>query len=297
MNTLDTHFHYDFLPPQARGPFLEQIAGHGVGIIAQTLTPSGFLDLEEAEHARLAADASLTSATSVTSTTSVTAATPAAAPPLSVGYHPWYMTPDYGSELNVFADALSRTRFVGEIGLDFSPRRLEPVPAELQMDILRQLFTILQGSESGAPTVLSIHTVRSASQVLDLAASCGLDAAATIPVFHRFAGTSDELTRLIRAGGYISVSRQMLESKRGRAYVTQVPADRLLLETDLPSEPASADASAGPAADVAGALARGVAEALRSTIGELAQLRGIEEAELASQIDHNTIRVFGADTR
>lgn len=285
MTTLDTHFHYDFLPPQARGPFLEQIAGHGVGIIAQTLTPSGFLDLEEAERARLAADASATSAT------------PAAAPPLSVGYHPWYMTPDYGSELNVFANALSRTRFVGEIGLDFSPRRLDAVPAELQMDILRQLFTILRGSESAAPTVLSIHTVRSASQVLDLAASCGLDAAATIPVFHRFAGTSDELTRLIRAGGYISVSRQMLESKRGRAYVTQVPADRLLLETDLPPEPASADASAGPAADVAGALARGVAEALRSTIGELAQLRGIEEAELASQIDHNTIRVFGADTR
>ena len=28
----------------------------------------------------------------------------------------------------------------------------------------------------------------------------------------------------------------MLETKRGRAYVTQVPADRLLVETDLPRE-------------------------------------------------------------
>lgn len=29
----------------------------------------------------------------------------------------------------------------------------------------------------------------------------------------------------------------MLESKRGRAYIRQVPADRLILETDLPEQP------------------------------------------------------------
>ena len=43
---LDTHYHYDFLPPQARTVFLNEIAEAGVEVVAQTLTPSDFVALE-----------------------------------------------------------------------------------------------------------------------------------------------------------------------------------------------------------------------------------------------------------
>ena len=55
---LDTHYHYDFLPPQARTAFLHEIAEEGVEIVAQTLTPSGFLALETEEKNRVEASSS-----------------------------------------------------------------------------------------------------------------------------------------------------------------------------------------------------------------------------------------------
>ena len=100
-----------------------------------------------------------------------------------------------------------------------------------------------------------------------------------MPIFHRFGGTSDELTRLIRAGGYISVNPRMLRTKRGRAYVSQVPVDRLLLETDLPREPGSGDAVEVVSAEVVAAL--------RDTVAEVATLRRMDEAELKNALAKN----------
>lgn len=88
---LDTHFHYDFLPPQERAPFVAELARRGACVVAQTLTPSAFVRLEAAESAH------------------------DAVPRLSVGYHPWHIGPDYAAQLRVFADALTRTRFVGRL--------------------------------------------------------------------------------------------------------------------------------------------------------------------------------------
>ena len=39
MRLIDTHFHYDFLPPASRECFKAGIAQEGVEIIAQTVRP------------------------------------------------------------------------------------------------------------------------------------------------------------------------------------------------------------------------------------------------------------------
>ncbi|WP_341740926.1 TatD family hydrolase [Trueperella pyogenes] len=131
---LDTHFHYDFLPPQERAPFVAELARRGACVVAQTLTPSAFVRLEAAESAH------------------------DAVPRLSVGYHPWHIGPDYAAQLRVFADALTRTRFVGEVGLDFAPRRLAEVPADLQTDVFRRLLDHIDAASLSDPHILSIHT-------------------------------------------------------------------------------------------------------------------------------------------
>ena len=254
MRLIDTHFHYDFLPPASRECFKADIAQEGVEIIAQTVRPSGFVELER-ENLPMAA----------------------------VGYHPWYIDGNYERELEIFREALPHTRFVGEIGLDFAPRRLDDVPAETQIHVLTGILDAVQASSQ--PHILSIHTVRSADRVLDLleprldsGKGVGLGQN-LVPIFHRFGGTNDELTRLIRAGGYISVNPLMLRTKRGRAYVSQVPVDRLLLETDLPHEPGS-----GYAAEVVSAE---VVAALRDTVAEVAALRRMDEAELKNALAKN----------
>lgn len=274
---LDTHYHYDFLPPQVQSAFLEELAQAGVEIVAQTLTPSDFVALEAEEKRRV--EASSSGSPGGPRPSSLTS------PRLSVGLHPWNIGPDYQRELDIFAQALTRTRFVGEVGLDYVPRRLQQVPAETQAEVFRRILDILSSQRADGPYVLSIHAVRSAGQVCD--ALEATDTSGMVPIFHRFGGTSDELTRLIRQGCYISVNPAMLATKRGRAYVTQVPLDRLLLETDLPESNEHGD-------DLGRTHARELIETLNATVSTLAALRHQDPGELAASIMHTAQQLYGA---
>ena len=205
---IDTHFHLDFITDlDKRALFVRESTQLGVQVVAQTVLPSHF-----------ARDIDL-----------YTPGGPLEGAVPSLGFHPWWID-GWERELDIFAEMVGRTRHIGEIGLDFSPRRLETVPQHVQVAVLRRVLDTVSdaAASTSEPYVLSIHAVRSASAVLDLLEGCP-----ALPVFHWFSGTSDELTRLIRMGGAISVNPRMLETKRGRAYAKQVPADRLYLETDL----------------------------------------------------------------
>lgn len=233
---LDTHFHYDFLSPVLRPAFDEALRAQGVQVVAETLLPSAYRELRQV--------------------------TPPAGPLLSIGFHPWWMTSptQVEAELEIFETEVASTRLIGEIGLDFLPRRLETSPAEVQLGALRRIVSaVLQaadGQPEQKPYVLSLHAVRATTAMLDLFEELALPGAPVVPVIHRFGGTSDELTRLMKLGGCISVHPQMLESKRGRAYIRQVPADRLLLETDLPEQPTDALDTQLFAQEVGGRLRR-----------------------------------------
>lgn len=246
---LDTHYHLDFLGEQ-QDLFLDAIASHRVALVAQTLTPSSFR----------AYDA------------------PRVLP--SLGYHPWNIQPErVEEELAGFDSAVGSTHFIGEIGLDFTPRRLETADTALQVRVLRHIME--SALRQGREYVLSIHAVRAATEVLDLVEALGLASKKITPIMHRFGGTSDELTRLIRLGGCISVGPQMLATKRGRAYATQVPTDRLLLETDLPGDGAVSVVE----------HASELVEALNSTLSTLTELRG---TKVRDAIADNQRRLYGS---
>ena len=156
-----------------------------------------------------------------------------------VGLHPWWIADGRcgAAEVDLLCELASRERFIGEVGLDFSPRFAGTE------GIQTQAFERLCQALSQRPLVgraLSIHAVRAAGTTLDILESNGLlgDApnSPTI-IFHWFSGTSDEFVRARIAGCYLSVNERMLVTKRGREYARQIPLDRLLLETDAPAEP------------------------------------------------------------
>lgn len=240
----DTHFHLDFITdPHERAAFVREAAARGVGLVAQTVLPSDFA----ASIADFAPGGLLDFPVRDSQTGT---AEPAALPAL--GFHPWWIRDETQAkeELDIFAAHVGATRYIGEVGLDFSPRRLDATPRPLQEAVLRRILetvgdaaagmvsdTVLaavgdKAASASEPYVFSVHAVRAVSAVLDIWEECAPAHAQLI--IHWFSGTSDELTRLMRAGGFISVNPRMLESKRGRAYIRQVPSDRLLLETDLP---------------------------------------------------------------
>lgn len=239
---LDTHYHFDFIDEGVRLPFLRACTKRGLRLVAQTLLPSRFYEnLEWAANACRDAGANLGAGGDEGAEVHW--------PAWSLGLHPWYIEEAHiGEELELFGSGLEKTRLIGEVGLDFAPRRLEAVPAQLQVEVFSEVVTMSceAANRGGAfrreadkssflPYVLSIHAVRAASTALDLLEGSDALGRGLVPVFHRFSGTSDDLMRLIRIGGYISINPAMLTSKRGRAYIRQVPEERLLVETDLPA--------------------------------------------------------------
>lgn len=206
---IDTHYHFDFIDPSQREAMASELASRNITLIAQTLTPSSYVEFAKdwGGHSRVLP---------------------------AIGFHPWHIAAGtYEAELEIFAEQIGSVRFVGEIGLDYTESRLATADRDLQRDVFRQVLTLAAAAAGQDPRVLSIHTVRSASDALDILDEVGGN---LVPIFHRFNGTSDELTRIITAGGYISIHPVMTTTKKGRAYISQVPSDRLLLETDLPHE-------------------------------------------------------------
>lgn len=156
-----------------------------------------------------------------------------------VGLHPWWIADGRcgAVEVDLLCELASRKRFIGEVGLDFSPRFAGT--EEIQAQAFERLCQALSQCPL-AGRVLSIHAVRAAGRTLDILESSGLlkDApnSPTI-IFHWFSGTSDELVRARHAGSFFSINERMLATKRGREYARQIPLNRLLLETDAPAEP------------------------------------------------------------
>jgi len=108
--------------------------------------------------------------------------------------------------------------------------------------------------------VISLHSVRTAKQVLDIVERTGVHRTCT-PILHWFTGSKSEIRRAIDLGCYFSVNEQMLKTLRGRSLLETVPLARLLTETDAPFQ-SGADGPKAPG-DIEGAVSM-IAESLRS---------------------------------
>ena len=239
----DMHCHLGFCADSAQAA--RELAAQGVGAFSNTVTPAEFAE----QRAALADAANVR---------------------VGAGLHPWW-----AGEFDPFADwdrlygLVARNRFIGEVGLDFSPRQADT--RKVQLDALT---CIAHACARTGNKVLSVHAVRAVDQVLDELERASVFGGLTgnACIIQWFSGTSDQLTRARRAGCFFSVNPRMLESKRGRAYAQAIPADRLLLETDEPaSEGAPWDAVR-------------VRELVEGSLAQLAALRGDDPAELRERI-------------
>ena len=187
---------------------------------------------------------------------------------VGVGLHPWWLADGSCGEADVgrAAELARRARYVAEVGLDFAHGRGESAPAQLDA-----LGRVLDACAGGAH-VLSVHAVRAGTPLLDLLEEHGTCDGNTV-VLHWFSGTGDEVARARRMGCLFSVGARMLATRRGREYARQIPARRLLLETDLPSsrEDGARRAPGEQAAE------------LRQALDALCELHGPDAARLIAE--------------
>ena len=198
---------------------------------------------------------------------------------VGAGLHPWWLADGRcdGADAAKAALAAAQSTFVGEVGLDFSPRYQES--RALQIEAL-DLILRNCAERPRAGRVISLHAVRSAETVMDILERYDLTRSATC-TFHWFSGTSDELARARKIGCYFSINERMLTSKKGREYARQIPVERLALETDAPPElhaPYAAEA---------------LETSLDAALDRLAELRKMDRDELASHVAETSARLLG----
>ena len=185
---------------------------------------------------------------------------------VGLGLHPWWIADGRlgPQDVALFERLAKDERFIGEVGLDFGRDRAETRDAQV-----------------AAFERVSIHAVKAAGEALDVLERAGA-LVGNACIFHWFSGASDELQRAVRAGCFFSINPRMLASKRGRAYAQAVPAERLLLETDAPSQ-------AGERYDAPAEAAR-----LAAMLEALADLRRTPRDDLAARIARTSRQLFAS---
>lgn len=197
---VDFHCHLDLYPDLAEA--IAQCESERTATLAVTTTPKAFR-----QNLKLASTSQFVR--------------------VALGLHP-HLAAERKSELVLFEALLPETRYVGEIGLDAGPRFFRSMPEQTEV------FTrILAMCAAAGGKILSVHSVRTASKVLDLIEDM-LPVGRGRVVFHWFSGTKAEARRAAMLGCYFSVNQAMLEKPKGRELVQSLPTDRLLTETDGP---------------------------------------------------------------
>ena len=139
-----------------------------------------------------------------------------------LGLFPLYLDKDPSEQLELFEDRLQKTRFIGEVGLDFS------VEKELQKTQIKVFEKILELAETKENCVFSLHSRRSAETLFEMIK--GVDARF---IMHWFSG-APELLNELPDNIYFSINPVMLRSRSGKNLVRQIPSSQILLESDGP---------------------------------------------------------------
>ena len=142
----------------------------------------------------------------------------------AVGLHP-ELVESHAHEAARLWSLLERTRFVGEVGLDYVASN------EIVRREQRRVFSqILERCAEYGNKILTVHSRRAAADVID---AVGEGFPGTV-ILHWFSGTRKQLRRAVDQGLWFSVNPAMARSDGGRQLVAGMPRERVLTESDGP---------------------------------------------------------------
>ena len=148
----------------------------------------------------------------------------------ALGLHPWYIdrTEDL---LEQFIKLSGEYDYIGEVGLDFAKNRRESIDQQICA-----FEKVLQHS-IGARAI-SVHCYNADDILLDMIDDALRGRSASFPavILHWFSGSGLHLQRAIQLGCYFSYSERALRSAKCREYAKAVPLNKLMIESDMPSE-------------------------------------------------------------
>jgi TatD DNase family protein len=205
----------------------------------------------------------------------------------SFGLHPWYVAARSSAWLDTLrAQLLAHPNAgVGEIGLD---RWIEGHDDAAQAEVFTAQLTLAVELNRAA----TIHCLRAWGALAATLHQHSLPKRGFL--IHAYGGSAEMMRELTKLGGYFSFNAYFLHEQKAaqRAVFAEIPADRLLVETDAPSMPPPEERNAHPLRDSTGEPLNHPAN-LALAYEALAEIRGLPVEALAAQVEENFTALFG----
>jgi TatD DNase family protein len=200
----------------------------------------------------------------------------------SVGFHPHDAEHCHSAALDFLITLAGnpKVRAWGEIGLDYN--RMYSPREDQERWFIRQLEI---AGELSLPMIF--HERDSKGRFLDIL-KARLNKEQT-GVIHCFSGNTDELQAYLGMGLYIGITGILTLKNRGsklRQMITQIPSDRLLVETDAPYLTPAPEKNH---------TRRNEPAFVKSVLLKLAEVRNEDPAQLARTVWDNTNRLYRID--
>jgi len=205
----------------------------------------------------------------------------------SFGLHPWHVnnrSPAWRENLTQALDAHGGAG-VGEIGLD---RWIEGNDPAAQAECFRWQLDLAATRNLPA----TIHCVRAWGALWDILRDTAVPARGFL--LHAYGGPVEMVKGFIGRGAYFSFSPYFLHERKSpqRDIFRQLPADRLLVETDAPDLAPPPERNPRPLLSEDGKILNHPAN-LVLAYDALGEIRRMSREELATQVAGNFGRLFG----
>jgi TatD DNase family protein len=142
---------------------------------------------------------------------------------LALGMHP-LMADSHKKEFDLFIKNVSKTSFIGEVGLDFSKEGMST--KDIQIDTFTKVLKVVSKQKK----ILSIHSRKAEKEVLELLIDNNIQTA----IFHWYSGGLNLIDAIAKAGYFFSINPAMVKSMSGRKIISKIPKHLILTETDGP---------------------------------------------------------------
>jgi len=142
----------------------------------------------------------------------------------SLGFHCLESNYDLLKEKKLFLKYIEHTKFIGEVGLDFSKRAIKTKEEQIA------LFKFILEAIRGKNKVLNLHCSYAEDEVLENLIEYNIQKS----IFHWYTGKIGTLNKILNQGYYFSINEAMCKSKKGQNIISKLPRDRVLIETDAP---------------------------------------------------------------
>ncbi|HVZ64259.1 MAG TPA: TatD family hydrolase [Lacunisphaera sp.] len=218
----------------------------------------------------------------------------------SHGVHPW----DSGNRAPDWLDGLRTALLadpragVGEIGLDRFILGLKPGDPRIDglrvaaLDEQLEVFTAQLTIAAEFNRAASIHCVRAWGALLEALQKTPRPARGFL--LHGYGGPAEMIRTFTDLGAYFSFNIELTEPQReGRLEnFRDIPADRLLIETDAPTKPPPPGRNRFPLGNGPDGTAINHPANIVVAYEALAELRGLSPDELAAQVEENFRLLF-----